>query len=333
MARVLQVCPNDHPPFVDVCRGYAAALTARDHDVETVFLEDRGFFDTTSTFPGRVRFAPSVGRVAVDAIVAHRWGGFRASRHLPVAVRILVAHEFGLLRSWSRRIGRWRRPGLRFAGVSAPVAADIAAHGIDDVLVLPNPIDVDTLARERLGRDAARKALNLPAGETVIAVVGRLHPKKDPLRAIAPFGAFRATNPGTRLAFLGDGELREPLEEAIESEPAIVSLGHVPDARRYFAAFDILLACATEREAFGMVLLEAMAAGVPVVCADQPGPREVLGDLGFYFDDDHSLLGALHRVAVLDRVPRANWAHRADDRVRRNFSVFALGDRLQTVVG
>ena len=331
MANVLQVCPNDHPPFVDICRGYAAALASLGHDVSTVFLENRGFFSDERPFVGQVRFGDP-GPDRVDAIIAHRWGAFRASAHLRAGVRVLVAHEFGLLRSWRRRLERRRHPGLVFAGVSSPVAADIGAHGIDDVMVLPNPVDPDEFRAERLDREAARVALDLPGDATVIGVVGRLHPKKDPLRAVAPFLTFHETNARSLLVFLGDGVLRGELDAVTAPHTSIRLLGQVPDARRYFEALDVVLACATKREAFGMVLLEAMAAGVPVVCADQPGPQEVLGSLGFYFDDDASMAVALAQGAALDDVGRLNWASLADARIRKNFSVFSLADRLQTVL-
>lgn len=332
MARVLQVCPNDHPPFVDVCRGYAAALASLGYDTATVFLENRGFLPAAHGFPGEIRFGlPNDGDYA--AIVAHRWGGFRASAHLPADVRILVAHEFGLLRSWRRRVLWRRRPGLVFAGVSSPVVDDISAHGIDDVLVLPNPVDLDEYRTERFERDAAREALDLPIDATVIGVVGRLHPKKDPLRAITPFLRFRETHTAAQLVFLGDGELRDALGAAAAPYPGIRLLGQVAGARRYFEAFDVVLGCATTSEAFGMVFLEAMAAGVPVVCADRPGPREILDSHGFYFDDDVSMTAALARAAALDRVGRSNWASAAQARIRQKFSVFSLADRLQTLLG
>ncbi len=331
MARILQVCPNDHPPFVDICRGYAAALASLGHNVSTVFLENRGFFTNRGSFAGGVTFGDPRPD-SFDAIVAHRWGAFRASSHLRAKVRILVAHEFGLLRSWRRRL-EWRRhPGLVFAGVSSPVAADIAAHGIDDVVVLPNPVDLDGFRAECFDREAARAALDLPRGVTVVGVVGRLHRKKDPVRAVAPFMTFHGTFDASQLVYIGDGELRGELEAVAASSPEIRLLGHVAEARRYLEAFDVVLACATESEAFGMVLLEAMAAGVPVVCADRPGPRELLGPLGLYFDDDASMVAALARAAACEPAGRLNWASAAEARVRGSFSVASLADRLETVL-
>lgn len=59
-------------------------------------------------------------------------------------------------------------------------------------------------------------------------------------------------------------------------------LGHVRHGRRYFKAFD-LFALTSDHEPFGMVLLEAIAAKVPVVCTDCGGGREVVEGVGRYF--------------------------------------------------
>ena len=95
--------------------------------------------------------------------------------------------------------------------------------------------------------------------------------------------------------FVGDGVLRGRLEE--EAGENVVFAGFRTDARSLLRAFDIVLLCATSREAFGVVLLEAMAGGVPVVLADQPGPRSVVGDCGTYFVTDDELVMALRTLS------------------------------------
>jgi glycosyltransferase involved in cell wall biosynthesis len=59
--------------------------------------------------------------------------------------------------------------------------------------------------------------------------------------------------------------------------------GHVDDAYKYMKAFDVFVFPSGPMEAFGLVLLEAMLARVPVVSCDAPGPLEVVGDAALIF--------------------------------------------------
>src|SRR5262249_12442029 len=98
-------------------------------------------------------------------------------------------------------------------------------------------------------------------------------------------------------------------------------------AARYLAAFDVALVTSGPTEAFGMTVLEAMVAGVPVLCADQAGPRSVLGAEGRYFAGEvRELTVEVGRVAAaptaeLDRLRRAQRA-----RAEREFSLPAIAE-------
>ena len=114
----------------------------------------------------------------------------------------------------------------------------------------------------------------------------------------------------SHLAFVGDGALRGALESSA-AQLGVASRvhfsGRVTDASRYAAAFDAVVVASVPEEAFGMALLEAMLARVPVVCADVPGPRSVLGPDGLYFTGETpaSLTDALRRCATLSIDERA----------------------------
>ena len=214
-----------------------------------------------------------------------------------------------------------------FAAVSAPVAADLRTSGIDSPLLLPNVIDTRALRETILDRARARAILGVPSPAFAIGVVGRLHPKKDPLRALRVFETVRRDNPGAWLVFVGDGPLRPRIER--DAGEGVVLAGFRADARTLLGAFDLILLCSTDREAFGVVVLEAMAAGVPVVVADRPGPRSVVGDCGVYFQTDDELLAALH---TFDSRDQAGTIERARRRVAATFSVEALAERYRVAL-
>ncbi len=306
MLEAIQLCPNDHPPFLEVCEGHARALDLCGYTVRTALFKSRGFI-RSSGFNERFDVVP-IERVLAffrndrpGLLVSHRYRGYRVgvalAHRLSIPVHVAVAHEFGFFDRFSRR---WRRRivgdgGCRFAGVSNAVADDLRAAGVAAPLVLPNPVDADELRRALRSRTDARAELGLSSDGFVIGVVGRLHPKKDPVRALQTFERYLPGNPGARLVFLGDGALRGELGR--RAGAGVLFAGFRADARRLLRAFDVVLSCSTAREAFGLALLEAMVADVPVICADRPGPRFVLGDWATYFDSDAELLGALARVA------------------------------------
>lgn len=339
MLEALQLCPNDHPPFVDVCAGHAQAIARLGYRVSTVFFESRGFAHRPN--PG-FEFAflpaeklPDVVDRSPQLLVSHRYRAYRAGvdlvRRRAIPRHIAIAHEFGLFGPFSRRLRRRLAgdAGVRFAGVSEPVADDLRSTGIVSPGILPNPIDDAALRRQLLPRSTARAELGIPASAFAIAVIGRLHPKKDPARALRAFDRYRREDVAARLVFLGDGKLREGLQR--DAGDGVIFAGFRADARALLGAFDMLLACSTEREAFGLALLEAMAAAVPVVCADRPGPRYVLGGCGAYFTTEAELVAAL-RTMRNGSAAVPGYDVRAQRRIARCFSIEALAGRYRELL-
>ena len=104
-------------------------------------------------------------------------------------------------------------------------------------------------------------------------------------------------------------------------------LGQVPDARRYFRAFDVF-ALSSDHEPFGMVLLEAMAAGVPLLATACGGAKEVVEGVGILFplgDADHLAQGLQH-LAQLDDAQRLACAQLMLARLHERFSDQAVRD-------
>ncbi len=304
MPEALQLCPNDHPPFVDICAGHAQALTQLGYRVQTIFFESRAMAPASeATYAARNQIAQAIRRKP-DLIVSHRYGSYRAAvalaRRLSVRRHVAIAHEFGMFEKFSRRLRyRVERGPVRFAAISEPVRADLRAAGMATPALLPNPIDQAALRSALLPRSAARAALGLPASAFVVGVVGRLHPKKAPERAVRLFRRYRQADAAAHLVFVGDGPLRAELEGI--ADDGVTFAGFRADAKTLLNALDVLLSCSTAHEAFGCALLEGLAAGLPVIAADQPGPRFALGDEGTYFNTDDQLLDALRQRR--ERIP------------------------------
>jgi phosphatidylinositol alpha-mannosyltransferase len=158
----------------------------------------------------------------------------------------------------------------RFIAVS-PVARASVLAGMGDapVTIVPNGLDVDRFA------NAPRAALG-PGRHMLF--VGRLEPRKGFPVAVRAFALLARGYPDLRLLVVGDGSARN----AIDNLPAdvidrVVMLGRVKGGElpAYYRAADVFVSPALGNESFGIVLLEAMAAGLPVVASDISGYRDV----------------------------------------------------------
>jgi glycosyltransferase involved in cell wall biosynthesis len=156
---------------------------------------------------------------------------------------------------------------------AAPDAA-VTVHNAPD-LSLFDPAVFDA---ER--RAALAERFGLPPGRRIVAFIGRMHQQKRPMDVVELARQLRGDS---RLAFLmvGDG----PLAETVRAQVATSGLDnirvhafHQPSSECYAVA-DVLL-LPSEYEGMPMVILEALAMGVPVVATDVGNNREVLTRTG-----------------------------------------------------
>lgn len=118
---------------------------------------------------------------------------------------------------------------------------------------------------------AARRQAGAGDKDILVGYVGRLHIGKGVDLLIE---AFKRTAPANaRLAIVGDGAERAALEAQAGGDSRITFVGFANPAA-WYRAFD-LFAMPSRHEAFGLVGLEAMVAGAPVIASDADGPREV----------------------------------------------------------
>ncbi|MEX0990054.1 MAG: glycosyltransferase family 4 protein [Actinomycetota bacterium] len=134
-------------------------------------------------------------------------------------------------------------------------------------------------------RDASPASLpGVPGGAQdgkVVLFVGRLDERKGFPTAVEAFARLAADDPTVRLVVAGDGPDRSAVETLGSDVRSRVSmLGHVPNAElpSVTAACDAFVGSSVGGESFGVVLVEAMAAGLPVVASRIPGYDEVISD-------------------------------------------------------
>src|SRR5262245_46765123 len=143
-----------------------------------------------------------------------------------------------------------------------------------DPIVVPNGVDVERF------RPGLTPIHHLRDGCVNILFVGRLEKRKGLRDLLQAYRYLRDRVPRTRLIIAGDGPLRGMVESFVSSHrlEQVVLAGYVPEQvlPRFHASADIFCAPATGRESFGIVLIEAMATGLPVVATEIPGYLSVL---------------------------------------------------------
>ena len=339
IGRFVQICPNDGPPFLDLCRVYARAAGRLGLGATTVFLSpsrsqpapaDSRYLDiaglraTRALTHGLRKLLPDVRD---SLVLCHRYRAYWAFARsgLTPGRAVALAHEHGFFKRRGRRLGRriFGR-GVSFAGVSPTIVSELE-RAAGTALHLPNALDLESI--EWSDREQARRELGLPHDGVCIGVIGRLHYKKNPALALDAFRAFHERYGPAHLAVVGEGALRQPMEERAQGLP-VTFTGFVHDPKRLVRAFDAVLLTSGSRAFPIMVALETMAADVPVVAPRLPDAVSVLGEAGCFFDDHsiESVTAALHE-AVTTGVPESGSA-----RVRENFSVDALTRRLERLL-
>jgi glycosyltransferase involved in cell wall biosynthesis len=193
--------------------------------------------------------------------------------------------------SFTRRGRRFHRQGIRAAArradlvitVSQAAADELAAYTaipVDRVRVVHHGIDAVAVSSAEVADTVARAGL---AGAPYILWVGTREPRKGLDTLVSAFARLPpAEADGVRLALVGpSGWLDRDLLDADTVRPLgdrLRQLGVVPDADlRALYAGARLFAFPSRHEGFGLPVLEAMAQGTAVVCADIPALREVSG--------------------------------------------------------
>jgi phosphatidylinositol alpha-mannosyltransferase len=206
----------------------------------------------------------------------------------PLIVTFHAYAEAGPLVMLYRTLGPiGRRIVRRAAAMTAvsEVAADFHARALTlhptSLEIVPNGVDV---ARFSVPGDAALVPRGTEQSPTIL-FVGRFEPRKGVDVAVRAFALLAAERPTLRLQLVGDGPQAGAVTGLIDALPddvrrRVVRLGRVSNAAlpAVLAQAALLIVPSRGGESFGIVLLEAMAAGTPLVASDLAGYRAVARD-------------------------------------------------------
>lgn len=241
----------------------------------------------------------------------------------------------------------WTRAVFNGAAKFAAVSKDHAAHcrltplfkkRWGDVVEVPNGVDINLFRPGFNGLEIRIKA-HIPQDAKVILFVGALDKAHSFKGVEVLIQAFAQINdPQSCLMIVGDGDLRnhyESLAGAAGISTRVYFIGKVPneDLPPYMAAADLLVLPSTPPESFGMVLIEAMACGLPVIAHDIPGVRSVVADGadGYLVEPGNTadLSQKINKMLSLTVKERQAMGIRGHMKVNREYSWESVGEKLE----
>jgi alpha-1,6-mannosyltransferase len=224
----------------------------------------------------------------------------------------LAALHFG---EWAKKPveKRWARLFGQFDRVISPsryIARRLEEAGIEDIVIQPLGVEVDTFRPDRGDRDWLLKKLNLPASARLLCFAGR--PAREKNIDVLIQAVQRLGDP-YHLVLIGAGA-------GLPAEERVISLPYEANPKavaRIIASCDAFVH-ANDKEPFGLIVLEAMACGRPVVGVNAGGVKETVDDtvgqlaksadpvhyaaaIEALFARDIEALGAAARVRAVER--------------------------------
>jgi glycosyltransferase involved in cell wall biosynthesis len=180
-----------------------------------------------------------------------------------------------------------------------------------------------------------RAELNLGGYDHVIGTVGSLYPVKGHIHLIKALPEILRACPKTLLLLVGQGELEQALRAEVvrrKLDAHVRFLGFRSDVPMLLPLFDVFVLPSLS-EGLSMALLEAMAAGRPVVATKVGGNAELVehGETGFLIDAEAPKAISDRVVEVLrDKVRAVRMGERGRGRVQEKFSLRGMVDRYQS---
>lgn len=248
---------HTHHPFL---LGQTAATKARDYNLPLVFTFHTQYHEYTHYIPFPQE---QVQEFIKSRIISWLREYMRKCQHIIIpseSMRSILVNDFGL---------------------------------VDRFTVIPTGIDLTPF--KKANGAALRAEWNWPDDKVIISA-GRLAEEKNWVTLLRAFALALGKQPNLRLVLLGDGPQAEALRQLVgelEITDRVTFTGKVPfeEVPNYLKAAD-LFSFASITETQGLVTLEAMASGLPVVAVDGPGTKDILedGKQGFLVENDPEAL-------------------------------------------
>ena len=237
-----------------------------------LFVEQRpDVVHTHSSKAGMVgRLAAKAARVPAVVHTVHGWS-FRSTQPAPVRLAYVLLE----------RIAAAAGDAVVVVSATDEAAGRAARIGTRSrYACIRSGIDLDAWREDGLGQVRARSALHVPEGRALIGTVSRLAPPKDTATLVGAVESMVLSGRDVHLAVVGEGPQREALERRTATGPLagrVTFTGARRDVATLMHGFDVFV-LSSLTEGLPRVVIEAMAARVPVVATNVGGVGEVVDD-------------------------------------------------------
>jgi len=222
----------------------------------------------------------------VDLVHSHNWGTFLYAVLASKLAGVPIIHgEHGKNQAelTQSRLKKWTKSLLgrrvdRLVTVSRALANEWTDYGVPakNVQYVPNGVDTERF-QPCLEKEQARAKFGLPTTGLVIGGIGRFDALKNYEILVVAFAKIGSEFPSLHLALLGQGPCEQRLRDKAKHHGVanrVSFIGWRPDPEVFLSALDVFV-LPSKFEGMSNVVLEAMATGLPVVCADLPTHRDV----------------------------------------------------------
>lgn len=252
-------------------------------------------------------FAPDIVHVAVPDLLGLQVQRHALARGVPVVASYHTRYETYLRHYWLGFVERplvayfdWFYRHCRQLYVpSASMIEALRARGLDcDMRLWARGVDASRFSPARRDPDW-RQAHGFAPDDIVVTFVGRLVREKRLDTLTAMFAALARRGVPVRALLVGEGPEREAIARALPGATFTGQLAGTELATAYASAD--LFVFPSDTETFGNVTLEAMASGLPALCANATGSRSLVidGETGYLLDPDHPDRFADHVTALV----------------------------------
>lgn len=250
---------------------------ARATGVEAVPVAMKGPWDAGAV----ARLAALVRRERISIVHTHSsidgWVGGMAARLTGIPVVRTRHVSIAIRRGWNP-VYTWLADRVITSGEAIRRMVIQVGVAPDRVIAIPAGVNLQAFP---FGARSAELATSLGLGSPVIGSIAMFRGSKGHAHLIEAFALVRAAHPGASLLLVGDG-IRRPWVEALAREAglgaAVVFTGFRPDVPALLGCMDCFVLASTRTEGVPQSLLQAFAAGVPVVASEVGGVPELVTD-------------------------------------------------------